>query len=105
MSLHPKIQLSRIRQIGWRYWDPIDLHDGSEFGPTNCADEYDRYLLHVVDVLCQGGTRADSTSYLVQIASEHMGLGGAVGLDAPRKTVDAIAEYLRALPDASIIED
>ena len=104
MSIHPKIQLSRIRQIGWRDWDPIGLHDGSDFGPSNCADEYDLYLLHVVGLLCQGGARAQSTSYLVQIASEHMGMGSAVDLDASRKTVDAIAAYLSALPDAPIIE-
>lgn len=39
-----------------------------------CADEYDRYQLHVVSMLSRGGSKDEATVYLTGIASEHMGL-------------------------------
>jgi len=104
VSVHPKVKLSEIRRIGWRDWDPIGLSDGSEFGPGGCADEYDRYLLHVVNHLARGEARIDATNYLNDIASDHMGLS-VIDSPAARKTVDAIANYLKELPDSPLIAD
>ena len=104
MTAHPKIKLSEIRRIGWRDWDPIDLSDGSDFGPANCADEYDRYLLHVVSLLTRGASRLEATAYLDEIAADHMGLG-VVEPNGSRRTVDGIAQYLRRLPDSPQIAD
>jgi hypothetical protein len=37
---HPtKIQLSRLREIGWKLWDPIGLADDKGSPPEGCADE------------------------------------------------------------------
>jgi hypothetical protein len=95
---HPNVQLSELRLIAWRYWDPIGLSDGSKFGPARCADEYDRYLMNVVSQLTHGARRPDAASYLCEIASNQMGLSN-VDADAAKKTVDAIADYLAGLAE------
>ena len=102
--LHPKIRLSEIRRIGWQFWDPIGLADGSEFGPSNCADEYDGYLLNVVSILCRGGARDEAADYLTASARDHMGVPSA-DVTASRSTVDALAEYLAQLPEKPSISD
>ena len=98
MTSYPKIQLSRLREIGWTLWDPIGLADKSGSYPADCADEYDTYLLHVVSMLCRNGKEEDATNYLVGIASDYMGLSVA-DLDAAAATTRAIADYLTSLPD------
>ncbi|MEP9402583.1 MULTISPECIES: hypothetical protein [Sphingomonadaceae] len=98
MTLYPKIQLSRLREIGWKFWDPIGLaHNGSS-PDEGCADEYDRYLLHVVSTISRGGSKGEATAYLTGIASEHMGMS-VVDADAAAATAQAIADYLISLPD------
>ena len=102
-SSYPKIKLSDVRRIGWRYWDPIGLSDGSEFGPADCADEYDSYLLEVVSMLCRGATRDQAADYLNSIASDHIGM--PVEPANSRSTVNALAEYLTQLPERPSISD
>jgi hypothetical protein len=102
-SLYPKIQLSEIRRIGWRHWDPIGLSDGSEFGPADCEDEYDSYLLEVVSMLCRGASRDAATNYLDSIAREHIEMPVDPGVS--RSTVDALATYLAQLPEKPSIAD
>jgi hypothetical protein len=98
MTLYPKIQLSRLREIGWQHWDPIGLaHNGSS-PDEGCADEYDRYLLHVVSMISRGGSKDEATVYLTGIASEQMGLS-VVDAEAAAATAHAIADYLISLPD------
>ena len=97
-SSYPQIKLSEVRRIGWRYWDPIGLSDGSEFGPANCADEYDTYLLKVVSMLCRGATRDEAADYLDFIASDHIGM--PVEPASSRSTVNALAEHLAKLPES-----
>ena len=104
MSRYPKIKLSELRRIGWRDWDPIEIGDRSEFGPSNCADEYDGYLLHVVSLLARGCSRLEATAYLNNTVTNHMGLT-VVEPDSARRTVDAIAQYLKELPDGPLIAD
>ena len=101
--LHPKIQLSEVRRIGWRDWDPIGLSDGSELGPADCADEYDSYLLNVVSMLCPGATRDEAADYLNHIVREHIGMPADSACS--RSTVDEIAEYLARLPEKSSLSD
>jgi hypothetical protein len=52
MTKHPKIRLSRFRDIGWRHWDPIGLSvlDG-DWKRNAAADEYDSYLLIVAGIV------------------------------------------------------
>ena len=106
MSARPKIQLSRLRQIGWDRWDPIGLRGYGDDWKGPAADEYDSYLLHVVCMLWNGKSREQAVGYLENIASEHMGLGASNRDRMSSKiTVDAIAEYLQELPDSPAIAD
>ena len=98
MTLRPKIQLSRLREIGWKLWDPIGLsHDGGS-PDEGCADEYDQYLLHVVSMISRGGSKDEATAYLISIATEYMSLS-VVDAQAAAATSHAIAAYLMSLPD------
>jgi hypothetical protein len=97
MTLYPKIQLSRLREIGWKLWDPIGLANNGGSPDEGCADEYDRYLLHVVSMISRGGSKKEATAYLTNMASEHMGLS-VVDAEAAAATSQAIADYLTSLP-------
>src|SRR5438270_10407833 len=102
MNRYPKIKLSILRQIGWDEWDPIGIRQfDTDDWRTNAADEYDRYILHVVSMLHGGQSEADASAYLDWVASEHMGLGpqNSEAHKASAKTVGAIVAYLRTLPD------
>ena len=96
MTIYPKIQLSRLREIGWTLWDPIGLAGENGSCGDGCADEYDGYLLHVVSMLCRDSSKEEATTYLVEIASDHMGLSV---VHAAAATARAIADYLTSLPD------
>lgn len=98
MNFYPKIQLSRLREIGWRRWDPIGLGIDGCAPDEGCVDEYDRYLLDVVAIFCRGGSKDEATAYLIGIASEHMGLS-IVDAEAAAATSQTIADYLTSLPD------
>jgi len=98
VARYPKIQLSRLREIGWKLWDPIGLgHDGRP-PDEGCADEYDGYLLQVVSMISRGGSMEEATVYLTGIASEQMGLSVA-DADTAAATAHAIGDYLASLPD------
>lgn len=91
----PKLKLSRLRDIGWSIWDPIGLL-GSEqnWDDEDClpfADEYDGYLMQAAGQLRRGVPDADVAKYLVQIETEHMGLGSGRGvLQRAERVVAAI---------------
>lgn len=76
----PRLKLSRLRDIGWREWDPIGLLDmvgdpkASWNDPANraFADEYDQYLIAVASKLRQGATSQEAIAYLVNIETKHM---------------------------------
>ena len=69
------MKLSALRDIGWDQWDPIGL-SGAEGGwrRSDAADEYDRYMTHVVDGLGRGEPVQALVDYLVAIETRHMGL-------------------------------
>jgi len=85
-----RIDLNRLRQIGWDTWNPIGLDD--DWRAAGGADEYDSYLLHVASMIVCGESQADAAAYLIKIASEHMGLS-FVDPQAAQATVAAIAAY------------
>ncbi len=100
MLIYPKIKLSVLRDIGWGQWDPIGLALRDGGWPADCADEYDSYLKHAAGMFVRGNSREEVAAYLMQIASEHMGLS-EISDTAARATANAIAEYMRGLPDGS----
>jgi hypothetical protein len=89
------IELSRLREIGWREWDPIGLA-GSGCPP----DEYDRYLLQVVNRLRRGDSVREVADYLDNIGAEWMGLGPSTAASrvSAETTVLQIKGYLDTLP-------
>jgi len=98
MILYPKIQLFRLREIGWKLWDPIGLADDKGSPDEKCADEYDQYLLYVASMICRGALTDEATAYLTGIASEHMGLS-VVDPAAAAATARAIADYIASLQE------
>lgn len=95
MADHSKVELSRLREIGWKDWDPIGLADSS------CSrDEYDAYLLQAVGRLRQGQTIDQVAEYLEETASSAMGLGPSTPASraASERTATLIGEYLANFP-------
>ena len=74
----PRIKLSRLRDIGWRLWDPIGLLKPEEnWNDEDClsfADEYDSYLIQAASQIRSETSKEDVAEYLVQIELVHMGL-------------------------------
>jgi hypothetical protein len=91
----PKIELSRLREIGWSEWDPIGVGGPDHSWP---ADEYDSYLLHAAGQLWQNQTEEAVADYLLKVETEHMGLDAVPGLHARALEVaKAIREYVETL--------
>jgi hypothetical protein len=104
MSDYPKIKLSRLREIGWKHWDPIGLANSDGTWDEACADEYDGYLLHIVSLLRDGKPVEEAIAYLDWASSENMALGDQGGRShlASTATVEAVLSYLRSFPDAPL---
>jgi len=98
MAANSTVRLSRLREIGWRLWDPIGLAELEGASRWEVADEYDQYLLHVADMVRAGASVDEAAAYLVDIASEHMGLS-YVDPRAAAATARAIADHIPSLPD------
>ena len=81
MKPHPRVKLSRLRDIGWSLWDPIGLMPKGMFWHHEdhlCfADEYDRYLIQAASQLRRGISDVEVVGYLVSIEINYMGLGEA----------------------------
>ncbi|MCJ2032093.1 hypothetical protein MKK50_22250 [Methylobacterium sp. J-043] len=76
MTNRPPIKLSRLRDIGWREWDPIGLlAAGETWDHKLFADEYDAYLMKVAGDLRRGGELQEAASYLVSIERDYMAIG------------------------------
>lgn len=72
----PKLRLSRLRDIGWSYWDPIGLlHVGETWDKNPLANEYDDYLIYAAGQIRRGVDRSDVIKYLIDIESTHMDFG------------------------------
>ena len=92
MVTRAKISLSRLRDIGWRCWDPIALGgpDG-DWADSAAADEYDGYLLQVARMVRQNEGDDAAAQHLVWAESERIGLGvRADTLERARATIAAI---------------
>lgn len=75
-TVHPRINIGRLREIGWSLRDPIGLNQtmGSWKGQP-FEDEYDTYLSKVAGMLRNNGTFAEVIDYLFFIESQYMGIG------------------------------
>lgn len=94
MRARPKLDVSRLRQIGWSRWDPIGLN-GADGRPD---DEYDSYLLQAAGRLWNGATEDEVVGYLVTVQVEQMGLGPGAGVqERACETAGALADYVATL--------
>ena len=76
MTKHPKLRLSRLRNIGWRHWDPIGLNElDGDWENSPGPDEYDSYLIRAAGMVRRNEEDDAAADYLVFIESEHMGIG------------------------------
>lgn len=98
MSVYPPLELSQLRDIGWREWDPIGLlpEGGTWNSYPEFADEYDRYLLEAASRLRRDWSVSDAVGYLMLIESENMGLGP---LASARTRAEATAKAIKAYVD------
>jgi len=73
---NPKINIQRLREIGWSLWDPIGL-DGKTgvWREESFADEYDTYLLKAAGMLRNQCDVEEVVSYLSFVETDYMGLG------------------------------
>lgn len=102
MATVARIDLARLRDIGWREWDPIGLLKLKEVEGAEVADEYDRYLLAVARHLRRGGSVEEAIKYLLTVERDYMGLGVHQGQDARAGTVArSIQSYLAGLDGLS----
>lgn len=75
-----RLSLSRLRAIGWTYWDPIGIRaidgrdDWHQFDES-AASEYDDYLRRAAKKLNDGVSAPKVVAYLVEIETLGMGLG------------------------------
>ncbi|WP_166417524.1 hypothetical protein [Cochlodiniinecator piscidefendens] len=78
-SARPKTKLSRLRDIGWSFWDPIGLmpQEGNWDDEIHkpYVNEYDTYLLQAAAELRRGASDNEVISYLMDIEANYMGLG------------------------------
>ncbi|MCZ8375805.1 MAG: hypothetical protein O9342_10540 [Beijerinckiaceae bacterium] len=97
MTEKATLPLSRLREIGWHFWDPIGLlPEGADWKTQTFIDEYDVYLLHVAFSLQAGWSAELAIAYLVQAEVEAMGLGlRSTTKDRAVSTVTALRTALR----------
>ena len=91
-----KIDLPRLREIGWSEWDPIGLQQiDPNWRSGGGEDEYDTYLLHVVSLIRNGRPEGDAVDYLIEIETEHMGMDfSPTTCSRAAATVASIRAYL-----------
>lgn len=99
MAIPAPVKLSILRDIGWRYWDPIGLQSPNDVWEDNpAADEYDAYLKNVAGRLRNGEPDGAVIRYLMDIETEYMGLGpSSTAKSRAEATVKAVREYINTL--------
>jgi hypothetical protein len=91
------ISLARLRDIGWKLWDPLAIRPPIGLWPDDGEDQYDPFLLHASTMMYHGRSRQDAALYLIQVASDLLGRAD-IDRVAAATTANAIADYLQTLP-------
>ena len=95
MTIRPKLQLTRLREIGWSKWDPIGI---GEQDRDWAADEYDSYLLQAAGQLWNGAADEAVADYLFKVETDRMGLTDGPGTRSRALEVAiAIRAYVETL--------
>lgn len=109
MSENPRIShpnLHRLREIGWRLWDPLGLLEtlGAPSQPwdspanADFADEYDSYLISAAAALRRGEAPARVVAFLTEVETLHMALSE---IPTTRPRAEAVVRAILADPDLS----
>lgn len=95
----PKINLHRLREIGWSDWDPIGLLDPAEgWQGQPYEDEYDSYLMKAAGMLRNQHSQEEVVNYLFYIESEYMGLGPGPDPEKARIRIAALVQKIATDP-------
>lgn len=96
---HQRLDISRLREIGWSLWDPIGL-DGNTgiWREETFADEYDTYLIKAAGMLRNQCTLAEVVEYLFFIQTEYMGLGVETNESELRENILKVAQAINDDP-------
>ena len=98
---HPKIDIDRLREIGWSLWDPIGLdRKTGVWREESFADEYDSYLIKAAGMLRNQHDVSEVVNYLFVIETDHMGLG--VGTSEAQLRKDLL-KVVQAISDDPLI--
>ena len=102
-NTRPNIKLSRLRDIGWSYWDPIGLLTDKNLADEkkNFDDEFDTYLMQAAGMLWSNTPRDDVIAYLVDIEQNYMGMPDR-GSEAATMTAAQIQSYLKTVPSSAV---
>jgi hypothetical protein len=101
ISPEPRVKLSRLRDIGWKCWDPFGLL-GPDAGKWNdeanlsFADEYDEHLISAASQLRRGIARDQVIDYLVEIETQYMALAEH---PSTRERAAAVVDSILADPE------
>lgn len=97
----PKFNITDLRQIGWKHWDPLDLKDIEALIRAHAKwpdDEYDTYLLKAAGDLWNGKTEQAVADYLIHVEVDQMGLlATPTSREQAARVASAIGEYVQAL--------
>ncbi|MGC3940970.1 hypothetical protein ACOTTU_24510 [Roseobacter sp. EG26] len=92
---HPRLDLNRLREIGWSLWDPIGLDGKSDiWRDETFVDEYDTYLMKAAGMLRNQCSLAEVVEYLFFIETEYMGLGIGTNESELRKKLLKVAQAM-----------
>lgn len=72
----PKIDIRKLREIGWSLWDPIGLKGAAgDWQGKPFEDEYDTYLIKAAGMLRSRCDIEEVFDYLLDVETNRMGLG------------------------------
>lgn len=80
-----RVEPSIIRDLGWKFWDPIGLRDNRK----HCEDEYDTYLLGVMGMFANRVDRDEIVEYLVNCERRFMR-----GNDSTRRRAECLVSEI-----------
>jgi hypothetical protein len=70
ISLRRDMQFEQVSKILWEVWDPLELR-----GAALVPDEYDEYVLAILELLSSGATEPEIASVLNKIYVDAIGSG------------------------------
>lgn len=90
---NPKINISKLRDIGWSLWDPLELlPEGESWNSEDnlaFADEYDDYLMKAAGKIRNGVAKEEVVGYLLDVENKTLGL--KTNADSKKRIQEVVA--------------